>query len=127
MPPEPIVGYITQGRGMRIHKQSCASLLRMKERQPERTLEVAWGLAPDQLFAVDIAVHAYDRRGLVRDISAVLADEKISIQRMTTTTNAREHTASVALRVGVHGVQELARVLGRISGLPDVVSARRTH
>ncbi len=126
VPPEPIVGYITQGRGVSIHRQNCASLLRMRTRQPERVLGVEWGERQDQLFPVEIAVHAFDRRGLVRDISAVLADEKISIQQMTTSTNSRENTADVALRVGVHGLQELSRVLSRIGALPNVVRARRT-
>jgi len=126
VPPEPIVGYITQGRGVRVHKQTCASLQRMKLRQPERIVNVEWGVKAGQLFPVEIAVHAFDRRGLVRDISAVLADEQISIQQMTTTTNARENTAQVALRVGVHGLDEVTRLLSRIGSLPNVVRARRT-
>ena len=126
VPPEPIVGYITLGRGVSVHREDCGSLQRMRARQPQRLISVAWGDQRDQLFDVDIAIHAFDRRGLVRDISAVLADEKISIQQMTTTTNARENTADLALRVGVHGLEELGRVLSRISGLPNVVRARRT-
>jgi len=126
VPPEPIVGYITQGRGVSIHRQTCPALLRMQARQPERILSVEWGQGQAQVFDVDIAIHAFDRRGLVRDISAVLADEKISIQQMTTSTNARENTADVAVRVGVHGLQELSRVLSRIGALPNVVRARRT-
>jgi len=126
VPPEPIIGYITLGRGVSIHREDCLSLRRLRARQPQRLLSVAWGDKRDQLFDVDIAIHAFDRRGLVRDISAVLADEKISIQQMSTTTNARENTADVSLRVGVHGLDELSRVLGRISGLPNVVRARRT-
>ncbi len=125
VPPEAIVGYITLGRGVSVHREDCGSLQRMRARQPQRAISVSWGDKRDQLFAVDIAIHAFDRRGLVRDISAVLADEKISIQQMSTTTNARENTADVALRVGVHGLEELSRVLSRISGLPDVVRARR--
>jgi GTP pyrophosphokinase len=109
-----------------VHREDCGSLQRMRARQPQRAIGVAWGDQRDQLFDVDIAIHAFDRRGLVRDISAVLADEKISIQQMSTTTNAREHTADVALRVGVHGLEELGRVLSRISALPNVVRARRT-
>jgi GTP pyrophosphokinase len=126
VPPEPIVGYITLGRGVSVHREDCGSLQRMRARQPQRAIAVAWGEQRDQLFDVDIAIHAIDRRGLVRDISAVLADEKISIQQMSTTTNARENTADVALRVGVHGLEELGRVLSRIGGLPSVVRARRT-
>jgi GTP pyrophosphokinase len=119
------VGYITLGRGVSVHREDCGSLQRMRSRQPQRVISVAWGEQRDQIFDVDIAIHAFDRRGLVRDISAVLADEKISIQQMSTTTNARENTADVALRVGVHGLEELSRVLSRISGLPNVVRARR--
>jgi GTP pyrophosphokinase len=126
VPPEPIVGYITLGRGVSVHREDCGSLQRMRARQPQRAIAVAWGEQRDRLFDVDIAIHAFDRRGLVRDISAVLADEKISIQQMSTTTNARENTADVALRVGVHGLEELGRVLSRIGGLPNVVRARRT-
>ena len=126
VPPEPIVGYITLGRGVSIHRDTCASLLRLKARQPERIIQVAWGEKRDQLFAADIAVDALDRRGLVRDVSAVLADEKISIQNMSTVTDAREGTAHITLRIGVHGIEELSRVLTRLSALPNVVRVRRT-
>ena len=125
VPPEPIAGYITLGRGVSIHRSSCASLLRLKARQPERIIQVAWGEKRDQLFPAEIAIDALDRRGLVRDISAVLADEKISIERMNTVTNSREGTAHIALRVGVRGLEELSRVLARMSSLPNVVRVRR--
>jgi len=125
VPPEPIAGYITLGRGVSIHRDTCASLLRLKVHQPERIIQVAWGEKRDQLFAVDIAVDALDRRGLVRDVSAVLADEKISIQNMSTVTDPREGTAHIVLRVGVHGLEELSRVLTRLSALPNVVRVRR--
>ncbi|HEY7378371.1 MAG TPA: bifunctional (p)ppGpp synthetase/guanosine-3',5'-bis(diphosphate) 3'-pyrophosphohydrolase [Steroidobacteraceae bacterium] len=126
VPPEPIAGYITLGRGVSIHRSSCASLLRLKARQPERIIQVAWGEKRDQLFPADIAIDALDRRGLVRDVSAVLADEKISIERMNTVTNSREGTAHIALRIAVHGLEELSRVLARMSALPNVVRVRRT-
>jgi GTP pyrophosphokinase len=125
VPPEPIAGYITLGRGVSIHRDTCGSLLRLKARQPERIIQVAWGEKRDQLFAVDVAVDALDRRGLVRDVSGVLADEKISIQNMSTVTDAREGTAHITLRVGVHGLEELSRVLTRLSALPNVVRVRR--
>ena len=125
VPPESIAGYITLGRGVSIHRDSCASLLRLKARQPERIIQVSWGEKRDQLFPADIAVDALDRRGLVRDVSAVLTDEKISIDKMSTVTNAREGTAHLALRVGVHGLEELSRVLARMSALAGVVRVRR--
>jgi GTP pyrophosphokinase len=70
-------------------------------------------------------VRAFDRRGLVRDISAVLADSKINIQSMNVTTDEREGFAEIALRMTVRDLEELSRVLGRIQGLPNILSARR--
>jgi GTP pyrophosphokinase len=125
VPPERIVGYVTLGRGVTIHREGCANFERMAARQPDRVLRVDWGMAGEQRFPVDIAVHAWDRRGLVRDVSAVLADEKISIERMNTVTNQAENTADLQLRVSVQGLEELSRLLTRIQGLPNVISTRR--
>ncbi len=125
VPPESIVGYITFGRGVSIHRSNCRNLVRLKERQPDRVITVDWGQSPDRLFSIDIAIHAWDRRGLVRDISAVFADEKINIERMTTITDARERTASIELKIAIHGLDELERVLARIAALPNILSARR--
>jgi GTP pyrophosphokinase len=125
VPPESIVGYITHGRGVSIHRSDCRNLARLRERQPERLIAVNWGAGQERQFSVNLTIRAWDRRGLVRDVSAVLADEKINIQRMTTVTNEREGTADIDLGIGVHGLEELARILARISALPNVLSARR--
>jgi GTP pyrophosphokinase len=126
VPPEPIAGFITLGRGVSIHGATCANLLRLRDAQPQRILAVEWGRpAPDRTFAVAISINAFDRRGLVRDISSVLADEHISIETMNTVTDPAENTAKVDLTVSVHGFEELSRLLARIAGLPNVISARR--
>ena len=126
VPPEQIAGYITLGRGVSIHRADCPNLLRMRASQPQRVLNVDWGKAtPERTFPVAIAITAYDRRGLVRDVSAVLADERISIEAMNTETDATENIAHLELTVGVHGLDELSRLLARIAGLPNVLSARR--
>jgi GTP pyrophosphokinase len=126
VPPEPIAGFITIGRGVSIHRATCANLIRLREAQPQRVLAVDWGRpSADRTFAVAIEIDAFDRRGLVRDISSVLADERISIETMHTATNAAENTAKVDLTVSVHGFEELSRLLSRIAGLPNVISARR--
>ncbi len=129
VPPEPIAGYITVGRGVSIHSQSCANLARLAIKSPARVLPVAWGArgahAPHESFPVDIEVHAFDRRGLVRDVSAALADEKISIRAMTTATDARDHLARMQIGIDVADLPQLSRLLAKISKLPNVVSARR--
>jgi GTP pyrophosphokinase len=128
VPPEPIAGYITLGRGVSIHRADCANLLRMRDAQPQRVLAVDWGRgSPERTFPAAILIHAFDRKGLARDVSGVLADEHISIAGMTLTTNPAENTAKVDLTVTVHGLDELSRLLTRFAALPNVISARRRN
>jgi GTP pyrophosphokinase len=128
VPPEEILGYITIGRGVSIHRADCRNLLRLREVNPERVLTVDWGRpSAERTFPVAIVIDAYDRRGLVRDISGVLADEHISIEAMNTVTDAADNTAAVDVTVKVHGLEELSRLLARFSSLPNVIRARRRH
>jgi GTP pyrophosphokinase len=125
VPPEPIVGYITVGRGVSIHSQACANLARLQIKAPARVLAVDWGKTGRGDFPVDIEVHAFDRRGLVRDVSAALADEKISILGMTTVTDKRDNIARMRIGISIAGLPQLSKVLVRIAQLPNVLSARR--
>ncbi len=84
VPPEPIVGYITVGRGVSIHSQSCANLARLASKAPARVLPVAWGAMGAREFPAEIEVQAFDRRGLVRDVSAALAEVHNSVCRRPT-------------------------------------------
>jgi GTP pyrophosphokinase len=88
-------------------------------------LPVAWGALAAGEFAVDIEVQAFDRRGLVRDVSAALADEKISIGSMNTVTDRRDHVAHMQIGISINGLPQLSRVLARIAQLPNIISARR--
>jgi GTP pyrophosphokinase len=125
VPPEPIVGYITVGRGVSIHAQACANLARLKIKTPARVLAVDWGELGRSEFPVELEVQAFDRRGLVRDVSAALADEKISIQGMTTVTDKRENMARMRIDISITGLPQLSKVLTRIAQLPNIVGARR--
>jgi GTP pyrophosphokinase len=125
VPPEAIGGYITLGRGVSIHREDCANFRRLGTEHPERVIAAEWGSAADRAFPVEVSVRAFDRRGLVRDISAVLADSKINIQAMNVATDDREGVADISLRITVHDFEELSRVLARIQTLSNVLSARR--
>ena len=125
VPPEPIVGYITVGRGVSIHSQACANLARLTIKSPARVLAVDWGKMGIREFPVDIEVQAFDRRGLVRDVSAALADEKISIRGMTTVTDKRDNVAHMRIGISISGLPQLSAVLSRIAQLPNIISARR--
>jgi len=126
VPPEDILGYITIGRGVSIHRATCANLVRLREENPERILAVDWGRPTEErTFAVVVRIEAFDRRGLVRDISGVLADEQISIEAMHSETNPADNIATLDVTVKVHGLDELSRLLARFSMLPNVLTARR--
>ena len=89
-------------------------------------LAVDWGRPTDErTFPVVVRIEAFDRRGLVRDVSGVLADERISIEAMTTHTNPADNIATMDVTAKVHGLDELSRLLTRFSTLPNVLSARR--
>ncbi len=125
LPPEPIVGYITVGRGVSIHALACPNLGRLSLKAPARVLPVTWGKPGSREFSVDIEVQAFDRRGLVRDVSAALADYKISIQGMNTVTHKRDNVAQMQITIGITGLSQLSELLTRIGQVPNVISARR--
>ena len=127
LPPQPITGYVTLGRGVTIHRSNCPSLARMREIRPERVLQVEWSSADAADLRVEIAVTAYDRRGLVRDLTDVLALERLSIDAMTTTTDRDAGTAHVRLTVPVNNLEQLARVLHRLGAVPNVIEAHRAR
>ena len=122
MPGDQIVGYITRGRGATIHRQDCPNVLRRKDK--ERLLQVAWGQV-EQTFAVPITVKAYDRQGLMGDISTLLQNEGVNIADVSV--NFNRSVADLKLVVEVRDLAQLSRVLTRIESLPNVVEAQRTR
>ncbi|WP_027897056.1 GTP diphosphokinase [Zestomonas thermotolerans] len=125
LPGDPIVGYITVGRGVSIHRQDCASVLQLASREPERIIQVSWGPEPVQTYPVDILIRAYDRAGLLRDVSQVLLNEKINVLAVNTRSDKEDNTATMSLTIEIPGLDALGRLLGRIAQLPNIIEARR--
>jgi GTP pyrophosphokinase len=125
VPPEPIAGYLTLGRGVTIHLGRCASLLRMRAVKPERVLKVEWSLDSDSVMPVRIRVEALDRRGLLRDVSDVMALEKLSIEGVNSDTDPMDRIATIVMRTAVRDHAQLGRVLQRLSAVPNVLRAER--
>jgi guanosine-3',5'-bis(diphosphate) 3'-pyrophosphohydrolase len=121
MPGEPIVGYVTRGRGATIHRQDCPNVLQRKD--TERLLQVDWGTV-EQTFAVPVTVKAYDRQGLMGDISTLLQNEGVNIADVAV--NFNRSLADLRLVVEVRDLEQLSRVLTRIESVPNVLEAQRT-
>jgi GTP pyrophosphokinase len=122
-PPDPIVGFITRGRGVTIHRQGCASLARLSEESAERLISADWRISGEARYPVDIEIEALDRQGLLRDISNVLAREKIDVT--ATRTRSRDDTASLQFTLKIADLAQLQRVLALIQNIPGIRSAAR--
>ncbi len=125
VPPEAITGYVTVGRGVTLHRSNCRNLARLAVRAPERLLPVDWGKSGSRRFPVEIVLRAMDRRGLLRDVTTLVAEEKINIERLASRGDAAQGSADLSLRIEVAGLEELTRLLARLTALPGVISARR--
>jgi GTP pyrophosphokinase len=94
-------------------------------RAPERLLQVDWGKSAGRRYPVEIVVHAMDRRGLLRDITTMVAEERIDIERLASQGDAAQGSADLSLRVAVGRLTDLTRLLARLSAMPGIISARR--
>jgi GTP pyrophosphokinase len=125
VPPEPIIGYITQGRGVSIHRQDCGNVLGLGQRTPERILEVSWGKADSGSYPVELRLRAFDRSGLIRDISSVLADAEVNITGMQTRSEKKTMETVMDIGMEIPDLPTLSTVISKLEALPNVVSARR--
>ncbi len=125
LPGDDIVGYITQGRGVSIHRSDCPNILRARNRNDQHLIEVNWGGPEQDVYTVDIKILAYDRKGLLHDITALLANEKINVTAVNTKSNASTHEATMRLTLEIENLARLSKLLSRINELPNVHEARR--
>jgi GTP pyrophosphokinase len=125
VPPEAIVGYITQGRGVSIHRQDCGNFLGLNQRHPERVLEISWGHSDSAAYPVDLSVHAFDRSGLIRDITAVLADNDTNVTDLKSHTDKESLQVVMELSIEVPDLPTLSTIIAKVEQIPNVVSVRR--
>ncbi|MDF1690986.1 MAG: GTP diphosphokinase [Zhongshania sp.] len=125
LPGEAIAGYITVGRGVSVHLQDCNKLLQLQSVEPQRIIAVDWADAQIETYPVDIELEAYDRQGLLRDITQQLATEKVNVISMSTVTDTAHHMATMNIRLEIRDLATLSDLFNRLNGLPNVVAVRR--
>ncbi len=123
VPPDEIIGFVTRGRGVSVHRAACANAAALADRQPERLIEVAWSAASEAVYPVDVSVLANDRAGLLRDISEVFAREKLNVIGVNTL--SRRGEAQMNFTVEVTDAAALRRAVAQIGDVGDVIAARR--
>lgn len=121
---ESIGGYITLNRGVSIHKIGCPDYQRMIGNEPERAVEADWEMQPTRGQSVQIVIDAYDRRGLLKDLTQVIFSDQINIRQVNTISEA-DGIANMKLLIEVKGLAQLSRLLARLEQQPGIISARR--
>lgn len=121
-PGDAIVGYITRGRGATIHRQDCPNILRVQDR--ERLVRVSWG-EPKHTYPIPVRIKAYDRNGLMKDVSTLISDEGINMTGVNV--GVSKNQAIFDLTLEVKDIAELSRVLDRLENLPNVLEAKRVR
>ncbi|HFX7660164.1 TPA: bifunctional (p)ppGpp synthetase/guanosine-3',5'-bis(diphosphate) 3'-pyrophosphohydrolase, partial [Acinetobacter baumannii] len=119
---ESIAGYITLNRGVSIHKVLCSDYQRMIKQEPERAVEADWEMQPTRGQSVQIVVEAYDRRGLLKDLTQVIFSDQINIRQVNTISEA-DGIANMKLLIEVKGLAQLSRLLARLEQQPGIISA----
>jgi len=125
LPGDAIVGFITRGQGITVHRQDCPNALRHHGENEERLIEVSWGKKADRLYPVEIEVTAHERSGLLRDITGLFANEKINVLAVNTQTDKAHDIARMAFTIEIPNVEGLRRVLALLDQIPNVMDVRR--
>lgn len=125
VPGEQIIGYITQGRGVTIHRQDCPNILQLRSEEPGRIVDVEWGDQARTQYPVVMQIEAWDRSGLLRDVTHVLSNDKVNVMGVNTATDRDDNIARMTINLEVDGLESLGRIFARIQQLPNVIDVKR--
>lgn len=125
VPYDSIVGFITRGKGVTVHRSDCSNILNLRLHEQLRLVEVDWGSETHGDYSVNLEVVAYDRQGLLRDLTVVAANEGVNVSEMNTKTDETDLTATMRLTVSVNSIEQLVAVMDKLRGLRNVISVER--
>lgn len=120
---EPIVGYVTRGRGVTVHRADCRTII--NERDRARLIDVNWGGQQPKGYSVPVRVESWDRVGLWRDVSNVIADAGINIERVEQGSTRRVGRTVLHVTCTIQSINQLSNMLDKLNRIPDVIEARR--
>lgn len=127
IPGDEIVGFITQGRGISIHRADCDQFSELMSHAPERIVDAVWGESYSSGYLLVVRVTANDRSGLLRDITTILANEKVNVLGVSSRSDTKRQLATIDMDIEIYNQQVLGRVLARLNQVPDIIDAKRLH
>ncbi|WP_311753996.1 GTP diphosphokinase [Proteus columbae] len=125
IPGDNIVGFITKGRGISIHRADCEQLAELLSHAPERIVDAVWGENYSSGYSLVVRVVANDRSGLLRDITTILANEKVNVLGVSSRSDVKQQIATIDMNIEIYNLQVLGRILAKLNQLPDVIEAKR--
>ncbi len=125
VPGDEVIGFITRGQGVTIHRKDCVNIINLEDEKRDRLIEAEWGGELAKTYAVSIHIEAFDRHGLLRDVSKVLADEKVDVVGVNTLSNKDEQTADMTITAEIADLQQLSKVLDKIAQLSNIINVSR--
>ena len=125
VPGDAIAGFITQGRGVSIHRADCVELERLREREANRILDVDWDDGAEIAYPVDVVIEAFDRSGLLRDVMVILANEKVNVLGANTHTDRQSNQAHLEITLEIGRLDKLGKVMDKINQIPNVNDVHR--
>ena len=125
VPGDPVVGYVTRGRGVTIHREDCSNVLRWQTEENPRLLQVSWGREPASNYPVELLIRAFDRRELIKDISAILAASEVNVTDISSKLDEARDEVVIRLHARVRNYEQLSELLNRLGGIRNVMEARR--
>ncbi len=127
MPADNIIGYVTRGRGISIHRKDCPNFLQLNKQNPERIIDVNWGKNENFSYEIDVEIIAMDRSGLLRDVSSLLASENVNVLAANTHTNKKNHEVRMRLTLKINQGKQLKNALVKLNQLQSVLDAYRVR
>ncbi len=125
LPGDTIVGYVTQGHGVTIHRDDCPTILKTQAESPERVLDVSWGQASVKGHTIDVIIEALDTTSLLRDVTAIMSQEKINIADLKLSRNHKNQTGKIYLRLEISNIEQWDKLLKQLQQVPNVYEVYR--
>jgi len=127
VPGDEIIGFITRGQGVAVHRKDCVNIINLEDNKRDRLIEADWGDDIGKTYKVSIHVEAFDRQGLLRDVSKVLTDEKVDVVGVNTLSNKDEQTADMTITAEICDLNQLGRVMDKINQLQNIINVSREY